>query len=208
MSTRVPQFGWKDAGPSCAHDYLVGPVLSLVEEIHGSSKVRIVDLGCGNGYVANRLAELGHAVLGVDASPDGVSIAQSTGRAEFKTASIYDEQLVETTGNDAECVVALEVIEHLYLPKTMFVQSHKILKPGGHLIVSTPYHGYLKNLALSIADGWDKHFAVDWHGGHIKFFSRRTLEKMATAAGFSETHFLGVGRLPWLWKSMIMVFRK
>ena len=74
--------------------------------------------------------------------------------------------------------------------------------------MTTPYHGYLKNLALSLAGKWDHHHTALWHGGHIKFWSRRSLTKLLTAESFLHQQFLGVGRLPWLWNSMVLVMRK
>jgi 2-polyprenyl-3-methyl-5-hydroxy-6-metoxy-1,4-benzoquinol methylase len=105
-------------------------------------------------------------------------------------------------------VVSLEVVEHLFYPKRLFEQSRKILVNGGALIVSTPYHGYLKNLALSLTNGWDAHFSVHWDGGHIKFFSKKTLVNMASREGFANIRFYSVGRLPGLWKSIIMIADK
>ena len=105
-------------------------------------------------------------------------------------------------------MIAVEVVEHLYYPKQLFDLSYRLLKSGGHLIVSTPYHGYLKNLAISLVNGWDRHFRVEWDGGHIKFFSKRTLEAMACERGFRNPRFVGAGRIPGLWKSMIMTVEK
>lgn len=78
---------------------------------------------------------------------------------------------------------------------------------AGGLIVTTPYHGNLKNLALSLAGKWDHHHTALWHGGRIKFFSRCTLTKLYSAEGFMPQQFLSVGRLPWLWNSMVLVMR-
>ena len=64
------------------------------------------------------------------------------------------------------------------------------------------------NLALSLAGKWDHHHTVLWHGGHIKFFSRQTLSKLLESEGFLPKQFFGVGRLPWIWSSMILVMRK
>lgn len=76
---------------------------------------------------------------------------------------------------------------------------------SGYLVISTPYHGYLKNLALSIFNKWDDHHTPLWHGGHIKFWSRIMLTQLLEENGFQVIAFHGVGRLPWLWKSMILV---
>ncbi len=73
--------------------------------------------------------------------------------------------------------------------------------------MSTPYHGYLKNLALAATGKLDAHFTVLRDGGHIKFFSRRTLEQMLREQGFEVAGFAGAGRWPWLWKSMLVKAR-
>jgi hypothetical protein len=72
------------------------------------------------------------------------------------------------------------------------------------VIISTPYHGYLKNIVLSITGAMDKHFTVLWDGGHIKFWSRKTLTSLLEEQGFHVDKFIGCGRVPYLWKSMII----
>jgi 2-polyprenyl-6-hydroxyphenyl methylase/3-demethylubiquinone-9 3-methyltransferase len=209
MNVEYTCYGWKDADPTCAHDYILPAVIGQVRELYNRKTAKILDIGCGNGYVAAKLAGLGHSVMAIDASPDGVDIARSTfPGVQFEVGSVYDESLHDLVGTLVDCVVSLEVVEHLFYPKRLFEQSHKVLRPGGVLIVSTPYHGYLKNLAISLVNGWDRHFMVEWDGGHIKFFSKRTLARMACNAGFRNPRFQGVGRFPGMWKSMIMVVEK
>jgi hypothetical protein len=83
-----------------------------------------------------------------------------------------------------------------------------VLKPGGHLILSTPYNGYMKNLAISVLNGWDRHINPLWDGGHIKFWSKATLSTLLQEEGFTVERFLGAGRLPWFWKSMILMAKR
>jgi len=64
----------------------------------------------------------------------------------------------------------VEVIEHLYSPKTYLANIYNWLKDDGYLILTTPYHGYLKNLAIALFNKFDNHFNPLWEGGHIKFF--------------------------------------
>jgi 2-polyprenyl-6-hydroxyphenyl methylase/3-demethylubiquinone-9 3-methyltransferase len=82
------------------------------------------------------------------------------------------------------------------------------LDPGGLAIVSTPYHGYFKNLAMAITGKLDAHFTALWDHGHIKFWSMKTLCSLFSEAGFLETRFLRVGRIPIIAKAMIAVARK
>lgn len=71
----------------------------------------------------------------------------------------------------------MEVIEHLYQPRAfvLFIRSILEASGGGQFIVTTPYHGYLKNLTIALANKMDYHLSALWEGGHIKFWSRRTL---------------------------------
>jgi len=209
MRVEHQHYGWTDAGPRWAHGYLLPTILRAIQGLSEGKPLSVVDMGCGNGYVASRLAGHGHSVVGIDVSRDGIEIARSAYPAiRFEVCSIYDEDLHGIIGQPVDCVISLEVIEHLFYPKRLLEQAHRILKSGGHLLLSTPYHGYLKNLAFSVLNGWDRHFDVQRGGGHIKFFSRRTLARMIQGAGFRKPRFTGAGRVPWLWKAMIMIAEK
>jgi 2-polyprenyl-3-methyl-5-hydroxy-6-metoxy-1,4-benzoquinol methylase len=199
------QFGWRDPDESCAHRYLLPAVLA---ELAGKASMKVLDIGCGNGYVTAKIAGLGHDIVGMDVSRDGIEIARATHPGiRFELASVYDAKVSDLAGL-VDCVVALEVLEHLFFPRQLFAVSYEVLRPNGVLILSTPYHGYLKNLAISILNGWDRHFAVEHDGGHIKFFSKRSLERMAVSCGFRRPRCRGVGRIPFVWKSMVMVAEK
>lgn len=209
LSSVHPYYGWRDAGRTEAHSYLLPTVLNEVRTLAKGRVLRVIDIGCGNGAVASLLAEEGHLVTAVDASPDGIAIASvAYPHVRFEICSVYEDRLLDLAIEPADCIVSLEVVEHLSYPKILFEQSHRLLHAGGRLIVSTPYHGYLKNLAISLVNGWDRHFRVSWDGGHIKFFSKRSLVEMANAAGFRIIRLIGVGRVSGLWKSMILVAEK
>jgi 2-polyprenyl-6-hydroxyphenyl methylase/3-demethylubiquinone-9 3-methyltransferase len=104
-----------------------------------------------------------------------------------------------------DAVVSLEVVEHVFLPRMYARNCHGFLKPGGRLIVSTPYHGWMKNVALAVTGKMDDHFTALWDFGHIKFWSRKTLGLLLEEAGFRLIGFSGAGRVPFLWKSMVLV---
>lgn len=75
-------------------------------------------------------------------------------------------------------------------------------------ILSTPYHGWLKNVAIAATGAWDKHHNPLWDHGHIKFWSRKTLRKLLEESGFTDVRFERVGRIPSLAKCMIAVARR
>ena len=201
MSNVEQQYGWSDTELTEAN-YLLIP--EILKQLPGSG-LKILDLGCGNGTLASALHAEGHQVTAVDASADGIELArQRFPGVRFETCSVYDDDFLEIVGKDFDVVVSMEVIEHLYWPRKLIEKASYLLIPGGKFIVTTPYHGYLKNLAISVMGGWDNHFTVDWDGGHIKFFSRKTLAGFMQDAGFRSIDFFGEGRMPWLWKSMIL----
>jgi 2-polyprenyl-3-methyl-5-hydroxy-6-metoxy-1,4-benzoquinol methylase len=169
---------------------------------------RILDVGCGNGALCGALSAAGFQVIGCDPSEEGVALARRAHpHITFHLLGVYDEPTM-LNGSLFDAVVSTEVIEHLFLPGSLPRFASRVLRPRGHLILTTPYHGYLKNLALSLAGQWDRHFSPSWDGGHIKFWSRATLTQLLSEEGFSVSEFVGAGRLPYLWKSMVLTCRK
>ena len=141
-------------------------------------------------------------MTGVDLSEDGIVIARKAHpKVRFEVASVYDD--LHSMIDEVDVVVSSEVIEHLYYPQRYLDNMMSLIRPGGFIILTTPYHGYLKNLALSVFNHWDKHHTVDWEGGHIKFFSERTLTDMLIKSGFTDIVFNNAGRMTFLWKSMV-----
>jgi 2-polyprenyl-3-methyl-5-hydroxy-6-metoxy-1,4-benzoquinol methylase len=207
MPNAVAEYGWDSpAGPeSCA--YIAPEVLRVVARL---GVRRVLDLGSGNGALCGELARAGVEAVGAEYDARGVEIAR---RAHpqlcfYQLGVDNDPADLVRRERPFDAVVSTEVIEHLYSPHRLPIFAAAVTRPGGYLIISTPYHGYLKNVAIALLDKWDHHHDPLWHGGHIKFFSRRTLTQLLEENGFSAIEFSGVGRAPWLWKSMILVAQK
>lgn len=207
MSTHPTPFRYNFGTAEAPHtaDYLTRPILEVCREVAAK---RVLDLGCGNGALCGDLAAAGLDVTGCDPSEDGIGFARRAHpQLPFHVLGVEDEP--GNLGAAAfDVVVSTEVVEHLFLPRALPRFAARVLKPGGHLIVTTPYHGYLKNLALAVSGKLDAHFTALWDGGHIKFWSRETLSQLLTEEGFCVARFIGAGRIPYLWKSMILVAQK
>lgn len=204
----ISGYRYADSTPSCAHSYLMPAVRrELATFFAGREKKRVFDLGCGNGSVAAALAEEGYDITGVDPSSEGITQAQAAyPHLRLEAGSAYDD-LVARFGR-FPAVISLEVVEHVYAPREFARTLFDLLEPDGMALVSTPYHGYWKNLALALTGKLDAHFTALWDHGHIKFWSVHTLGQLLREAGFEQVRFLRVGRVPPLAKSMIAIARK
>ena len=197
---------YRSAYPSYVGSY-VWPILRRLLEMERQTDKRAFEIGCGNGTTANLLTQLGYAVTGVDPSKSGVEVARAAfPRVTIRIGSVYDD-LPGIYGR-FPLVVSLEVVEHLFAPRVLAQTMYDMLEPGGLGVLSTPYHGYLKNLALSVTGKWDRHLQPLQEGGHIKFFSIATLTQLLKEAQFNDVSICRVGRVPPLAKSMIAVLRK
>lgn len=172
---------------------------------------KICDLGCGNGYLAWRLGEAGYTVTGIDASDRLLSIARKhyqTDRVTFKKGLMGDAATAQLRDSGPfDLVVSVDVVEHLYRPASLVETAAAILRPGGVLVLCTPYHGYLKNLAIAVLNRWDDHHHVHFDGGHIKFFSTATLKALVDGA-FEPQQMHYYGRFPGFSMNMTCVARK
>ena len=199
------EFEWQTeaAGNGESGEKLTSVFVDLVRKLDGVRS--ICDLGCGNGHISGRLAAFGYEVTGVDASASGIQIA----RREYPQVN-FVHALVDHDLNlgQFDLVISSDVIEHLYRPSDLLDATASHLKPGGHVLLGTPYHGYLKNLVLAATGKMDAHFSALHDGGHIKFFSVNTLSSLMRAHGFEDLQFTFYGRAPWLWKNMICHARK
>jgi 2-polyprenyl-6-hydroxyphenyl methylase/3-demethylubiquinone-9 3-methyltransferase len=206
--TDISGYRYRSAGPSHSHGYLLEPVGRVLERLSlPAVERRLFELGCGNGSVADALARRGWQVTGVDPSVEGIRQANAAyPDLELRNGSAYDD--LQAQYGQFPVVLSLEVVEHVYAPRQYARTLFDLLRPSGVAILSTPYHGYWKKLALALSGRMDRHFTALWDHGHIKFWSMDTLGELLRESGFVDIRFERVGRVPALAKSMIAVARK
>ncbi len=198
-------YNWTDYIPGCFYTDF-NAVKSALEV---SESKNIIDMGCGNGTVVHALTELGYNAYGVDASEDGVEIANKKVPGKFFVCDVDTAKLPEELLKiQFDTVVSTQTIEHLYSPQIFLEFCYDLLPKGGVIIITTPYHGWLKNVMIALFNKFDDHVTALIEGGHIKFFSRKTITKLVSDNGFVVEDFKGMGRIPFLWKSMLIVARK
>ena len=203
MTTDYQDYGFRSSAPSHMHVHFMPRIFELAGPLKPG--LRVLDIGCGNGATAGMFLERGCDVVGIDLSETGVQLArQAHPRGRFEVLPADDDILGHLGETPFDLVVSTEVVEHLYNPRAYVRGAYRALKPGGRFICTTPYHGYWKNLLISLAGNWDTHASPLWDGGHIKLWSRATLAALLSEPGFTNFQFRGAGRLPCLWMTMVV----
>ena len=180
---------------------------TMVQSLPGTNRpetFQVLDAGCGDGEFVAFLRELGFRVAGIELSAAAV---EQAGRrwpdADIRVGSL--EERLPFADESFDAIWCTEVLEHLFDVHGTLSEFNRILKKEGALLLTTPYHGLIKNLAI-VLWGFDRHFNPDL--SHLRFFTRTTLERCLRRAGFVPTTWHGVGRVWPLWKSFFVVARK
>jgi 2-polyprenyl-3-methyl-5-hydroxy-6-metoxy-1,4-benzoquinol methylase len=198
------EYRWIGGTPAHNHSFLAPAVLAALSHRPGAS---VLDLGCGNGSLTARIQDAGYRVVGAESSASGLDAARRAFPAIEFVEHDLAQPLPDELRNRFDVVLAAEVIEHLFLPRCLFARAREALLPGGELVVTTPYHGWLKNVALAVTNKMDSHWSPGWDYGHIKFFSVKTLGGLAVECAFEPTRWTFAGRWKPVAKSMLMTAR-
>lgn len=119
---------------------------------------RILDLGCGPGLYAHRLARLGHTVHGIDFSPASIGYARETAEKEGLSRCTF--VLSDLRQADFDPPGAYDLVMLLYGEfnvfrpedvRSLFRKAHKALKPYGRLLLEPSPEGYIRKLGAKPA---------------------------------------------------------
>ena len=150
---------------------------------------RVLDLGCSSGELAVKLRKQGHTVTGVDAQElDGVRDALD----HFVLADL-STGLPEGLDGPYDVVIAADVLEHVPKPERLLAEVRDVLAPGGLVVVSVPnfVHWYPRLRILLGAFDYDRRGILDV--GHLRFFTRRSLDRATRNEGFTTLRHRSVG---------------
>jgi SAM-dependent methyltransferase len=198
----ISDYHFSDSSDGLLHPFFKACVL---EHLPKSQFPEIMDIGCGNGSLCRFIKDQGYHVFGIEPGPKGFEIARNTHRdIKFYHMGIEDD--LPSDIKQVDGVICTEVVEHLFSPRNLPRFCKMVIRPGGRVVVTTPYHGWLKNSAIAILGKWDSHHNPLWDYGHIKFWSRRTLRLLFEEQGFVYDSFRGYGRVPGMWKTMMLSF--
>lgn len=109
------------------------------KHIKNFQNLKVLEVGCAEAGLMDRLSELGFEVTGVEIDPERAKIANEKNKnLNVIVGDISDPKIVEQTGNEFDFIIMREVIEHVIDKETAFANLNKLLKEGGYLFVSFP----------------------------------------------------------------------
>jgi SAM-dependent methyltransferase len=139
----------------------------------------LLEIGCGYGYLLDEARSFFQRRIGTEFSPQGADIARQTG-AEVFVGGV--EQIPPDSQFD--CIIATQVIEHIYEPLSFVKQIVGRTKPDGHIILATPdIGGVLRKLMR-------RHWPSFKVPEHVLYFNYCTLSSLMHRAGLSDVHRL------------------
>jgi len=169
---------------------------------------RVLDVGCGNGYVLFRLMDKYNELYGIDIASLRLEEARKTTAEKYsdlpKRFYFYEGNLDKTMDFESgffDTIICLAILEHVYDIYSLVKELHRVLKPGGHVIAMVPNIAYLK-YRIKLAFGflpvtsspydWDE---IGWDGGHIHYFTMRKFCELFESQRFRIIEKTGSGFL-------------
>jgi SAM-dependent methyltransferase len=146
----------------------------IVREILDGLPVGVaLDAACGTGRHTEYLALLGHRVIGVDTSPEMLQRARAkVPGGEFREGDLHDLPLADDSVDLVVCTIALTHVPDLTGP---FAEFARVLRPGGHLVVSDA-RGWFGDIVLPVVEA-----AADGDVGYMPGYAHLTSDYLAAA---------------------------
>ena len=191
----------------CRLDYITSQIAAEFDRDLKTSKpftgLRLLDIGCGGGLLAEPMARLGATVVGADAAAGNIPVAQvhaaqSGLDIDYRNTTAED---LAAAGEQFDVVLNMEVVEHVADPATYLTACQRLLKPGGLHICST-LNRTAKSFAAAIVGAefimrWLPKGTHDWN----KFITPEELYDLLRDASFDPVDRKGFvfNPISWSW---------
>ncbi len=171
----------------------------------GPQPRRVLDLGCGAGFLANYLATLGHRVTGLDADAESLEVARAYDRTAAVAYQRGDACTLPYADASFDVVCAMDLLEHVEDPARLVAEAARVLAPGGTFFFHTFNKTWLAKLI--VIDGvraFVKNTPKDLHVSRL-FIPPRDLAAACTRSGLQIVELVGSRpRFRWpLWRMLL-----
>ena len=176
----------------------------VLRALEGERLGRVLDVGCGDGTFAARVAELGGQVTGLDFAPTALKLARAA-HPELEFVAPADDGGLPFPDTSFEVVTCVNVLQHVADTQSMLSEIRRVLVPGGLLAIAVPFHGRLRNVLTALGSFECHHDPI---GLELRFFTARSLRDVLREFGFDRVDVAARGGLPVLRETLIAVARR
>jgi len=175
-----------------AYEYKSDPLSShgqLLKYLAQREAGEVLDLGCSDGLLSMQMRSLGYTVTGVDLDEH----PQVHGRVDKFVQANLDVGLPDHLPAALDMVVCADVLEHVRQPEMLLSQLATRLAPGGAVLASIPNFGHWYPRIRTLLGMFDYDHRGILDRTHVRFFTRRSFEKLARGAGFEVRRIAATG---------------
>ena len=189
----------------CRLDYITGQIAAeygrdLTKPLPFAG-LRILDIGCGGGLLSEPMARLGAEVVGADAAPRNIPVAQVHAQAsglsiDYRFTTAED---LAAAGEQFDVVLNMEVVEHVSDPLAYLTACHDLLKSGGIMLCSTLNRNPKSYLMAIIGAEWVMRWLPKGTHDWAKFITPDELYALINRAGLTPVDRKGMVFNPISW---------
>jgi 2-polyprenyl-6-hydroxyphenyl methylase/3-demethylubiquinone-9 3-methyltransferase len=129
-------------------------IAGQIEQAFGSASCRVLDLGCGGGFLSNYLAERGHRVTGIDTTAENLRVARANDRSRTVIYELGDARALPFARHSFDVVCAMDLLEHVEDPARVIAEASRVLRPGGLFVFHTFNRTWQANLVVIKGVAW------------------------------------------------------
>ena len=186
-ATDAEQFDYFEAEDDALTAAHLGTLRTTVIRSVPAEARLVLDVGCGCAYVAEHLCSKGLRVVSLDIAITNVQKALSQHPYDNHAGVEADAYHLPFADGTFDCIIASEIIEHTVEPRAFLASLTAKLKPGGTLLVSTPYK---ERIAYSLCIHCN---CKTPHNAHLHSFDENSMKRMAATIPLDITRIRLVG---------------
>lgn len=169
--------------------------LDWIDQIAGLAGKTVVDVGCGGGILAEGMASRGATVTGIDLSDKALGVArlhlfESGLHVAYREVSA--ENFAVESPASFDVVTCMEMLEHVPDPASTVAACARLVKPGGHVFLSTLNRNPKAYLLAVIGAEYVLNLLPRGTHDYAKFIRPSELARFCRSAGLSVTELIGL----------------
>ncbi|MBC7977120.1 MAG: 3-demethylubiquinone-9 3-O-methyltransferase [Myxococcales bacterium] len=180
-------------------------IAAEIDRAFGGASCRVLDLGCGAGFLSNYLAMRGHDVTGIDTTPENLTVARANDASRSARYELGDACALPYAAGSFDVVCAMDLLEHVEDPGQLIAEASRVLAPGGMFVFHTFNRTWQAQLIVIKGVAWFvKNAPDDMHVLRL-FLMPDEVQVMCGAHGFEPAVIRGSRpRFGWpLWRMLL-----